>query len=282
MGYTKSNKKFSSGVSDKINANLYILSKHIFFPFKAVFENPEILNQLSPELQEALTKRFLFEIYEPNFIHEVNKFGSLLKYGIDRNLNIKQNLLPSIKIGNVTLNGPVFNIDENGIIETDLVAGEWLDANEYMQALGSNAKYLCNIASCLYRNRSKEYSTYEAQKNAQLFKNANPEELKAVWLILSAIQRFVFNYPPYSVLFIEEKSVSNVNKINIGASELIYQMTKDGFGQLNNIVNMPVIDFLNIQVKTLADAVKSLRAAGKKNNDIANSLKIDVSTVLKL
>lgn len=277
-GYQRSNKSYTEGEAENINSNLAILSQFIMFPFKTIFENPDLVHMLSPELQKRLQTSFLFEIHDDEFIQEIEKFGGLLKYKVDINLNLTSNLIPSIAIEGKTYHGPRFNIDGNGIIDTDIVAGQWIDACEY-----ANINDLSGIAACFYFTKKTAYSTSLAQEQKPLFEKANPSDLKAIWLLVRAIQNYLIAHPRFAVLFSKAEKIEafNPSKIEVSASDIIYHLVKEGNGSLAEVMNMPVLDFFNIQVKNLSDAVKTLRSRGKKNNEIAKDLKINIDTVLK-
>ena len=278
-GYERSKKRYTEDEAEQINCNLYILSQFVMFPFRTIYDNPDLINLLSPELQKRLQKCFLFEIHDSEFTEEIAKFGGLLKYKIDLNLNITSNLIPDITIGGIVYKGPRFNIDKNGILDTSLVAGQWIDANDY-----ANLNDLAGIAACLYFNKRADYSTSLAQEQKPLFENANPADLKAIWLVFKAMQNYLVAHPRFSVLFSRKKKTEEYfdpSKIEVSSSDIIYHLVKEGTGSLAEVMNMPVLDFLNIQVKNIADAIKTLREMGKKNGEIAKALKMDIDIVVK-
>ena len=282
-GYERSNQTFTEDMAEQINCNLYILSQCIRFPFKMVFKNPDLISNLSDELQKAVKDYFLFEIYEPELQAELKKYGGLLEYGIELNPNLTSNLLPSITIDGITYNGPRFGINEDGVLDTDLLAGEWIDANDYMNFMAQSRKekYLANVAACLYRQDRKNYSTSDAQERAEIFAKARPEELKAVWLLVKSMQEYFFNDLNFNVLYSKREKGLQSNKIEVGSSNILYQLSKDGYGSLSEVANMLVTDFLSIQLKNISDAISALRSMGKNPSDIAKAYKMDINTVLK-
>lgn len=180
----------------------------------------------------------------------------------------------------------MFNIDANGILDTDLLAGEWIEANEYMQLIAQTktTEYMAHIAACLYRTNRKNYDPYESKKLIAVFKQASESELKAVWLMLKAIQQYVCTYPKYEVLFTQPENIEDEtdnNKIKADSSDIFYQLSKDGFGTFAEVMNLPVFDFLNIQIKNIREAISSLRGHKQTNKQIAQTLKMDIETVLK-
>lgn len=279
-GYQRSRKTFTEEQAETINSNLYILSQFVMFPFKMRFKNPELIFNLSNELQDRLKTFLPDEIYEPDLMAEIAKYGSLLECKPVYNFNICKNLLPEITINGKIYQGPVFNIDKHGIIHTDIVAGEWVDACDF-----ASIGHLTGLAAVLYRQNRANYNTSAAQNNIEIFENATPSELKAVLLMFRAIQQQIASVKTYAVIFREtsdnDEPMDN-DKITVGSSSIIYQLTKDGYGTLETVTNMPLLDYLNIQVKTLADAVASYRSLGKKTGEISKLLHLDVSIIQKL
>jgi hypothetical protein len=279
-GYQRSHKTFTEEQAETINCNLYILSQFIMFPFKMRFTNPELVFNLSNELQSRFKICLPDEIYEPDLMAEIAKYGTLLECKPVYNFNICKNLLPQIVINGNTYQGPIFNIDKHGIIHTDLVAGEWVDACDF-----ASIGHITGLAAVLYRQNRTNYNTSSAQNNIEVFKNATPSELKAVLLMFRAIQQQIASVKNYSVIFREkadDDDQTDNDKITVGASSIIYQLTKDGYGTLEDVTNMPLLDYLNIQVKTLADAVASYRSLGKKTGEISKLLHLDASIIQKL
>ena len=134
------------------------------FPLKPYYHNPEILEVLSPELREKLQTTLPVDITNPDEIQQLETIAGLLQWEPVINLTMNKNPIPKIN----GMQGPVFDIDENGIVTTDIIAAEYVDAYEFFNLYRNTKaqKYLNCFISALYRQNRKEYSTFETQQNA--------------------------------------------------------------------------------------------------------------------
>ena len=241
-----------------------------------ISHNADILEIIDSELTNLLAWCLPSEIDDARLKLQLQHVAGMLETKASLNLKIRSNKIPSI----AGLRGPVFSIDKNGILETDLLTGEYLDSLEYLAAYeqSKDEKYLANATACLYRENRKKYSTFEAQQQAVMFYGL--PEVKAVWLMMLAWQHYFTTHPIFSVLYSGNSSETS-NKITAGISELIYQFSKEGYGTIDDLMHMPIVDFLNIRVKSLRDYIYQLRANNKKDSEIADILKLDIQTVFK-
>ncbi len=241
-----------------------------------IYHNADVLAVVHPHLADLLTWCLPSEIDDINHFAQLQQVSQLLESKVSLNLNIKTNKVPTI----AGFNGPVFNVDKNGIIETDLLAGEYLDALEFISAYdqSKDETYLASATACLYRSNRKKYTTFEAQKQTDKF-IALPQ-IKAAWLMLLAWQNYFTTHPLFSTLYTTISNEPN-NKVNVGASEMLYQFSKDGYGSVTDMVHMPIIDFLNLRIKSLRDDIYQLRANKIKDGEISRILHIPIQTVLK-
>lgn len=244
--------------------------------------NADILNILSPGLCDVLLYCLPEEVDANNLIPELEQVYSLLQPTLKINLKINRNLVPFIAINGKKYYGPVFNIDKNGVVETDLTAGEFLDATEYLNlfAQTGDVKYMETVTACLFRADRSKYSTFAAQKQSSLFKNN--AALPAIWMMFVSWQHYFSTHPVFGILFSQTDDTSIVKKISLGSYELIYSFAKDGYGSIDSLTSMMVIDFFSLQVKAIKDAVNQYRSMEKKDGEISKMLKIPFDTIIKL
>jgi len=248
--------------------------------FFSISINPEIGDILSPGLRDVLSYCLPEEIDDKNLLAELNQVITLLNPSIKINMRFNRNILPRITINHKKFTGPVFKIDKNGVLETDLCAGEFLDACEYMQmfAQTNDTKYLANVASCLYRSDRKNYKTFESQQQSELF--ANHPWLVAIWILYISWQDYFSSHPVFGILF-SKGDHADIKKLSSGSYELLFSFAKDGYGTIESLTMMSIVDFFSLQIKTLKDAVSQYRDMKKKDTEIAELLKISLETVKK-
>lgn len=237
----------------------------------------EVLSVLSSETQNILKYALPEEVDNETVLFELIKVSSLLKPRTEINRNVPKNFIPSIKIGKTIYKGPVFNVNKHGILHTDITAGEWIDAFEYYHILNSqkDLSYLANIAGCFYRI-DRKYNTVTAQNNGEIFKTLDIKQLKAICFMFQCWQEYFFNQ--FNVLFLRTNQ-KNFNKINLGASQILYSLIEKGYGNQEEVNNTLITDFFSIQLKSISDAVTSLRSKDMDNAKIANALNLDIQIV---
>ena len=280
--YKRSKKKFSIEDQETINDNLWLLADQLHFPVKPVYKNPELLEVLDPRLQEKLNERFPFEIYDPEFLPELEMVMYKLDYSPVINFNMKKNLLPAFEYNYITYQGPVFNIDSNMIVETDMITLEFIDAYTYFRLFVKNndIKYLRNMVSVLYRTDRKTYSTFETQKRADNLMGIDPGVLKAVFLFFENVKEYLVHLSPYRLIF--SGTETDNKKITLGISDTIYGLCKAGYGSKDEISNMGLSDYLNLLMKQIIDAVHTLRDMKKKDHEIADKLKLPIDIIIQI
>ena len=151
--------------------------------------------------------------------------------------------------------------------------------NRYFES--GDISLLRYLAASLYTDSGNTYSSLDTQKRADLFKPVPERTLKSVGFLFTAWQNTILDIDLFSVLFTrsDKPDTSDNGKLQIGNSEIIYSLAKSGYGTLAEVTNMPLFDYLSIQVKNLKDAVQSLRAAKLNDGQISKQLGLDFKTV---
>lgn len=280
--YKRSKKKFSIDTQEQINNNLWLLADQLSFPVKPVYKNLELIDVLDPRLQKRLQKKFPFEIYDPEFMPELEMVMTRLDYSPVVNFNMKKNLLPSFKYNKTIYQGPVFNIDRNLVVETDMTTLEFIDSYTYFRLFVKNGdeKYLRNLVSVLYRPDRSKYSTFDTQKRSDSLIGIDPGVLQAVFLFFENLKEYLVHLSPYKLIF--SGTETDKKKISLGISDTLYGLCKAGYGSKDEISNMGLNDYLNLLLKQIIDAIESLRQMKKKDTEIAMELKLPVEIIMQI
>lgn len=277
-GYKRSGKRFSDEEAETINGNLSILSEYMRFVTRPEYDNKEMLESLSEELQAALKERFPFEIYSPELIDELAKHKLECRPVI--NLNMKKNPLPFMRVNSKDYWGVVFDIDNNGVVETNLTAGQYIDAYSYAQIYASTGdmRYLNNLTSILYPDG--KYETYSGQFNSRYFSKLNNGYRYGVYLFFNNITEFLTSHPFYGILF---RSTGSDGGLSLGITETLYNIVRDGYaGDLPDAQSLLITDYLNIMLTMLRDSVRQMRNAEMDSFKIAEKLHMHVNDVDQL
>lgn len=263
--------------ADQINENLYRISEQLNFAVSPDIGPPEVLEFFSPELREALKTYFPWEIHEPYFVKEILTMQHLLKINFKVNFNLELNPLPFLRKGKDIFEGPRFST-ENGDIDTNLKAGDYLNASEYFNAWGEtkNKKYLNKFMDCLYKKISLDFSVADAE--IPEWDTAGD----AVIMLFIFMQQTFSKDPVFSILYQKGDAETPENKLYIGPDEVIGAMVESGYGTPDAIKNYEVITFFNFQIMFLKRNVAQLRGLNKNAAEIAKALNIPIETVQKL
>jgi hypothetical protein len=288
-GYERSNKRFDQDEQDQINSNLYLLAEMLKFPIKPNYLNPELLTVLSQELQKKLRSFFPWEITDEEFLPELSMISDRLECSMVMNLNMHKNPIPYLPLSQgrgddwaVRLLGPTFNIDHNGMVETDIMAGEYVDAMEYYLLFQKTKEvhYLDMLVSMLYRPERGKHNTFEAQLRAKTLEPLDINLKRGVFLFFQNIQEYLINRSLYKILFNREDSDSKV--ISLGIIATIYNLAKKGYGTPEEINTMFLPDYLNMLLDMLIDAVGNMRSMDLKDPEIADKLKVPLYVIMQI
>lgn len=277
-GYQRSKARFDEETAENIDSNLLILSQMLTFALKPVYPDPEVLEIFSEDLQALLKTNFPFDITAIEHLDQLAMMSSRLRWYPALNLNFGTNPMPSVTIGKEIRFGPVFDVDDYGIIATDMIVDEYIDALEYLKLYHATGQtgYLDKMISVLYREKRHEYST---------FTNSIPGRVADLTICTKLAIEKVFEYicdtitshPAFEILF------SSVEKKSGGSfSDIIYHLSEKGLGSRTEIARWNLTDFLSAIVRDLKNSVASLRSSGVDESKISNEMNIPVEILQKI
>lgn len=247
--------------------NVYRIARELNFMFRVEYENQKALAAF-PAVIRTLLHRVLPEDIDDDST-EVRAARKLRKkLIIDATFGII--LIPEIKLRRKVLTGYTFNLTGN-IIQFDLKAGQFIDACTVFDQFNESGDtmYLDMITAILYGNQPIEVV------------RQIPDDTKAAVLFnFQANLMFLQENTDFSVLWWNNSSQAKKRPSNrLGFSDSLYTIAKAGYGDLQNLKELPVIDFLNLLVKELRDAVLALKEAKKNNAEIAEITKLTLPQV---
>lgn len=281
-GYKRSKKRYDAETIEQINSNLFVLSERLNFPLKPVYHNPELLDVVSEELKKILLNNFIFDIPQVTvYEDELAMIRSRLNYSVAIHLNMRKNPLPSVETYDAILHGPVFNIDKNGLVDTDIVAQEYVDAMGFYILYQKTKKedFLDRLVASLYRPEREKYDSFQCQQRLIYIQCLDINTRKGILLFFQNIQEYFLNHPVYGILF---QGKEDKNVISLGMENTIYNLSKEGYGTKNEISRLRLDDYLGMLLKMLIDSVKNLRALDKNNQEIASQLHLQIETVMQI
>jgi hypothetical protein len=286
-GYERSRKRYNAIEQEQINENLFMLAERLRFPIRPKYETPEVLEVLSEGLREKLKTHFPFEIFDKKYTDELKMVENLLKYSAAINFTMHRELLDVIELPadefsskKTLLWGPSIDIDPNGLVATDLVAGEFVDAYEYygLYQRTLSPDYLDKLCLTLFRTDRKVYDSVKVALAKKFAVNRNIKY--GVFLFFQNLMEYLVNSPVYGMLF--NRKTEKSGEISIGMVGTIYSLSQEGYGSKEEISQWNLSDYMNAMLKQLIDAVKQLRGFSKTDLEIAKEFGLPIETIRKI
>ena len=246
--------------------NLFRLGEHITFLYK--FHYPDIKFQSFPvHTQEYLAKKLPTDMGDP-----FHRIASKMEMYVEADLLMSKQLLPMLP--ETKLKGYTFSEDE-GVVNTNLTALQYTDANIMLQMFHSTGKksfleHLVRILYCPY-----PYLGEKAEKIS--LKGVKDETMYAVMYNYTGITAWISALPKYDILFNAPKKKNSKNPL--GPNAPLYTLTGQGYGSLNEVGAIPLFSYLDLLLKLTVDAVAHLESVGKKKSEIAAQLNLSIDQI---
>ena len=183
--------------------------------------------------------------------------------------------LPIIFIDKKAYYGYDINTDFQSLT-CSLTALQYIEAR---QLLDMGEESLPLLAAVLYFGKG-QYSSEKAQKLALQFRKLPANTLRAIALNFTAVNNFLFSKTEFSLLtkFLPQKGSS----ITTDATDALYDLSKDGLGNANQVEKMNVLTYLRILRKKTIEGVKSLKASGMEMAKIADEVGLPLEIVKQI
>lgn len=183
--------------------------------------------------------------------------------------------LPLIFIDKKAYYGYDINTDFQSLT-CSLTALQYIEARQLLE-MGEESLPL--LAAVLYFGKG-QYSSEKAQKLALQFRKLPANTLRAIALNFTAVNNFLFSKTEFSLLtkFLPQKGSS----ITTDATDALYDLSKDGLGNANQVEKMNVLTYLRILRKKTIEGVKSLKASGMEMAKIADEVGLPIEVVKQI
>lgn len=183
--------------------------------------------------------------------------------------------LPLIFIDKKAYYGYDINTDFQSLT-CSLTALQYIEAR---QLLDMGEESLPLLAAVLYFGKG-QYSSEKAQKLALKFRKLPVNTLRAIALNFTAVNNFLFSKTEFSLLtkFLPQKG----SCITTDATDALYDLSKDGLGNANQVEQLNVLTYLRILRKKTIEGVKSLKASGMEMAKIADEVGLPLEIVKQI
>lgn len=251
-------------------ANLYWMAEQVTFPFLIAYpDNDEALKVLPPEMQ-AKYKRIPPERMQGD---AMARYLCKLDYRYVLDGCFCAQLLPVLTVGKELYKS--YEIDLSfDVLTCSLTALQFVDAKEMaMQGL----KQLPLLAAILYC--PAPYTAEKAKELAVKFSLVPETSLQAIAFNFSAFCNWLFKFTEYNLLtegHAEKKAIST------DARASLYNLSKDGLGDIHEVEQMNVLTYLSLLRKKIIESVRSMNDAKMKITDIASETGLSIETIQKI
>lgn len=193
---------------------------------------------------------------------------------IELNLCFCHQLLPMVEVEGKQFGGYEVSTAFQSLT-CSLTALQYIEARQTLEM--GEASYPLLAAILYYPG---EYSSEGAQKLARTFESLPKVTLQAIALNFTAINNFLFTKTEFSLLtkFRDSKKAA----ITTDASDALYDLSKDGLGNVLQVERMNVLTYLRILRKKTIDGVKELKAAGMDVAKIANTVGLPLEIIKQI
>lgn len=201
------------------------------------------------------------------------------KEGLEINNRFARNPLPKIRIGRKTCKGKQF--DTGIILRTDIKAREFADAFDSVRAFAKTQDEEClNTLCAILYPAFPDHTCNMISYHHLNFKRVRYEIRYAVMIWFTGIVQYFSEHPVYRLLF--AGSVDSAEKISLGMGETIMHLSLVGFGSKSEMENANLIDYFDLQVKSLKKMIADARGQGAKTEDIASHTRLSYNLIEKL
>lgn len=250
---------------DDALCNLTMLADQVTFIFNIVY--PEaVLNVLNAEEQS-----FFRKVLPERSIQPIARYLAKQPYEYALDSCFCAQLLPKITISGKDFYSYKINTSYDALT-CSLVAIQYLEARSLVSG---KKEQLPLLASILYQDG--KYESSKAHDQAILFASLDESILEAIAFNFISMNNYIFQRTQYKLLT-QGKSKSE-SSMSVGATESLYNLSADGYGDINTIEQMNLLQYLSINRKKTIESVRSLNDAQVKITDIAEKTGLPIHII---
>lgn len=182
--------------------------------------------------------------------------------------------LPIVFVDKKPYKGYEVQVDYN-TLTCSLRALQYIEAR---QLLDMGEESLPLLAAILYY--PGEYSSEGAQKLARQFAHLPATTLQAIALNFEAVNNFIFLKTEFSLL--TKFKPQSGKQITTDATDALYDLSKDGLGNVMQVERMDVLTYLRILRKKTIEGARSLKASGMDIVKISTEMGLPIEVVRQI
>lgn len=252
-------------------ANLVAISERLTFLFQINYtNNNEVLDGMDKEMYELCRRVDPFRLNIP-----IARVLRRLEYQYVVDLCFYAQLIPSVRIKERTYQGYQVKKDY-GTLTCSLTALQYIEARSLIEQ-GETALPL--IAAILYYPE-KVYNSERAHALAAEFASLPLELLTAIYFNFQAFNNYLLNKTSFSLL--TKFKHKPERPITTDASDALYDLSKDGLGDAQQIEQMNLLTYLKVLRKKTINAVRDMNGFGWDKVKISNEVGLPINVIDKI
>ena len=216
--------------------------------------------------------RLTEKLHFPYRFHD-NEDGSRT---VSVNVILRVNLLPELH----RVKGYRFRITNEGMVDCDLTAEQYVDALSLMELYTSSrkAEVLDELFKVLYGG-SDRGSFWGSNRGSSVLRKIPRVYKIAVYYNFRGILEWLKVLPDFRMIFATSGKKTNASS-PLGLSGSIFTLSKSGYGTLQEIRSLDLMSYLGALVQLNIDGIYSLQTAGLKPGEIAEKMNLPMECVL--
>lgn len=183
-------------------------------------------------------------------------------------------MLPKLYVGNKRYDAYTINTSFD-ILTCSLTALQFIEAQELLKGKGDKLPLLASILYC-----KPPYSSDRAHTLANKFLSLPNHTLLAIALNFQAFVGYLFHKTHFSILIQGHEKPKS--EITIGMADMLYNLSSDGLGNVENIEQMGVVKYLSIMRKKLIESVRAMNESKVDLTEIVSKTGLDYKTINKI
>lgn len=190
------------------------------------------------------------------------------KNGTELNNQLRRNPIPELRIGRKTFKGKQFDIGI--VLRTDIRAREFADAFDSVRAFAETQSEEClNTLCAILYPAFPDHTRNLNSDHHRNFTRLNYAVRYGIMIWFTGIVQYFTEHPVYKILFAGNTD-EETTRISLGMGETIMHLSLVGFGSKTEMENINLVDYFDLQIKSLKKIIADARAQGAKTTDIAS------------
>lgn len=252
--------------------NIYTLSRQVTFFWYAYYG--DAVADLSPDVRRMVRKTLSEDIVSPD---PELRYVQQLEYAVQVDAVWAKNLIPEIAVGRNSFPGWSARLD-SGMLITTMTTRQFTQGYDMLISLTSvySLSTMILLTALLY---GVSLDDRQALARMEVLDN---DLLQAIVLNFQAFVSFIFMKTHFSILWNRDQPARPTRKVSMSMSEGVYALCNKGYGNYDQVEQMPLMTYLSIMRTDLIASIRSMHDTGSKPEEIAEHTNLPYDLITQL